>query len=113
MEPAVTASPERQFAALADPSRRAIFEKLAAKPLAVGELADFFPISRPAVSQHLRVLKAAKLVLHERAGTQNIYRVNPAGIAALRNYLDTMWGRALLDFKAVAETTYRARKERP
>jgi DNA-binding transcriptional ArsR family regulator len=97
---------ERQFAALADPSRRAIFEKLAKRPLAVGELAASFPISRPAVSQHLRVLGEARLVLHRREGTQNIYRVNPEGIATLRNYLDSMWTRALADFKAVAEATY-------
>ena len=103
-----------QLAALADPSRRAIFERLARKPMAVGELADLFPISRPAVSQHLRVLKDARLVEHEKSGTQNIYRVNPRGIAALREYLDTMWTRALGDLKAVAEATYqRQRKDRP
>lgn len=104
---------ERQLAALADPSRRAIFEKLAKQPLAVGQLADCFPISRPAVSQHLRILGEARLVLHQRDGTQNIYRVNPQGIATLRSYLDAMWSRALHDFKAVAESSYnRARKEK-
>ena len=103
-----------QLAALADPSRRAIFERLVKHPMAVGELADCFPISRPAVSQHLRVLKDARLVEHERSGTQNIYRANPAGIAALRDYLDSMWTRALGDFKAVAEATYRRqRKDKP
>jgi DNA-binding transcriptional ArsR family regulator len=101
---------EHQFAALADPSRRAIFEKLARQPLAVGELAELFPISRPAVSQHLRVLSDAHLVLHEREGTRNIYRINHEGIARLRSYLDTMWARALGDFKAVAEATYRDQK---
>jgi DNA-binding transcriptional ArsR family regulator len=107
-------SAERQFTALADPSRRAIFEKLVGRPLAVGELAEFFPISRPAVSQHLRVLADARLVLHERKGTQNIYRVDHEGIATLRNYLDTMWTRALGDFKTVAESTYRrSRREKP
>src|SRR5262245_13747779 len=100
-----------QLAALADPSRRAIFERLARKPMAVGELADLFPISRPAVSQHLRVLKDARLVEHERSGTQNIYRVNPAGIAALRGYLDTMWTRALGDLKTVAEATYQRQRK--
>jgi DNA-binding transcriptional ArsR family regulator len=105
---------DAQFAALADPSRRAIFERLVKQPMAVGELADCFPISRPAVSQHLRVLKAARLVEHERSGTQNIYRANPEGIAALRNYLDAMWSRALGDFKAAAETSYhRPRKDKP
>jgi DNA-binding transcriptional ArsR family regulator len=97
---------ESQFAALADPSRRAIFEKLAKHPLPVGELAKFFPISRPAVSQHLRVLSDARLVLHRREGAQSIYRVNPEGLATLRNYLDSMWTRALHDFKAMAEASY-------
>jgi DNA-binding transcriptional ArsR family regulator len=104
---------ERQFAALADPSRRAIFERLAKQPLAVGELAAGLPISRPAVSQHLRVLSEARLVRHERAGTQNIYRANPEGIATLRGYLDSMWTRTLADFKAAAEASYaKPRKEK-
>jgi DNA-binding transcriptional ArsR family regulator len=104
---------EKQLAALADPSRRAIFERLAKQPLAVGELADLFPISRPAVSQHLRILSKAQLVLFHRDGTQNIYRVNLEGITTLRNYLDAMWGRALHDFKAVAESSYNSsRKEK-
>jgi DNA-binding transcriptional ArsR family regulator len=103
---------ERQFAALADPSRRAIFEKLAKQPLAVGELAASFPISRPAVSQHLRVLAEARLVAHKREGAQNIYSVNPEGITTLRSYLDAMWTRALHDFKAAAEATYKSAKEK-
>ena len=102
---------DRQFAALADPTRRAIFERLIKKPLAVGAVAEAFPISRPAVSQHLRVLKEARLVMHERSGTQNIYRVNPEGIAALRKYLDAMWARALPDFKLAAELSYRQGKK--
>jgi DNA-binding transcriptional ArsR family regulator len=107
------ADADPQLAALADPTRRAIFERLARKPMAVGELASCFPVSRPAVSQHLRTLKAARLVEHEKSGTQNIYRVNPEGIAALRRYLDHLWTRALGDFKAAAEATYhRAGKER-
>jgi|SRR5271169_387597 len=97
---------ERQLAALADPSRRAIFEKLSKKPLAVGALAEHFPISRPAVSQHLRVLSEARLVSCERSGAQNIYHVNPDGIASLRKYLDSIWTRALHDFKSIAESTY-------
>lgn len=97
---------DAQLAALADPTRRAIFERLVKKPMAVGELADCFPVSRPAVSQHLRALKAARLVEHEKSGTQNIYRVNPEGIAALRRYLDVLWSRALGNFKAAAESTY-------
>lgn len=97
---------QTQLAALADPSRRAIFERLARRPMAVGELAAAFPISRPAVSQHLRALREAKLVVHEAQGTRNIYRVNPEGIAALRHYLDNLWTRALGDFKAAAEASY-------
>ena len=95
-----------QLAALADPTRRAIFERLVKKPMAVGELADGFPVSRPAVSQHLKALRAARLVAHEKSGTQNIYRVNPDGIAALRRYLDLLWTRALGELKAAAESTY-------
>lgn len=98
-----------QLAALADPTRRAIFERLAKRPMAVGELAAGFDVSRPAVSQHLAALKAARLVEHEKSGTQNIYRVNPDGIAALRRYLDNLWTRALGDFKALAESTYQRR----
>jgi len=98
---------DNQLAALADPTRRAIFERLARRPMSVGELAGGFPVSRPAVSQHLKALRAARLVEHEKAGTQNIYRVNPEGIAALRRYLDNLWTRALGDFKAAAEASYR------
>ncbi len=94
-----------QLQALADPTRRAIFERLARKPAAVGELADDFPISRPAVSQHLRVLKDAQLVLHDRTGTQNIYRIDREGLAKLRAYLDAMWEQALQSLKRVAEST--------
>jgi len=103
---------DAQLAALADPTRRAIFERLVRKPMAVGELALGFTVSRPAVSQHLRTLKAARLVEQERAGTRNIYRVNPDGIAALRRYLDQLWTRALGDLKAAAESTYRSGKDR-
>jgi DNA-binding transcriptional ArsR family regulator len=105
---------DRQFAALADPSRRAIFDRLARRPHAVRELAALFPISRPAVSQHLRVLADADLVLYRREGTQNIYSMNPAGLAELRKYLDAMWSRALGDFKALAESSYRkSRRDKP
>jgi DNA-binding transcriptional ArsR family regulator len=107
-------TPDRQFAALADPSRRAIFERLMKGPMAVGELAERFPISRPAVSQHLSVLEAARLVEHEKSGTRNIYRVNAAGVAALREYLDALWGRAMGEFKAAAEAAYqRAKGKKP
>jgi DNA-binding transcriptional ArsR family regulator len=109
----MTASVERQLAALADPSRRAILEALARRPRPVGELAERFPISRPAVSQHLRVLAQAGLVTSARDGTRNVYRVDPKGLAALRRYLDAMWSRALADFAATAEASYaKTRKER-
>jgi len=85
--------------ALGDPSRRAIIESLAERPRAVGELAEDLPISRPAVSQHLRVLKEAGLVTDRVAGTRRIYRLDPAGVAALRDQLDTYWNRALAGYQ--------------
>jgi DNA-binding transcriptional ArsR family regulator len=91
------------FAALADPTRRKVFERLAAKPLSVGELADGLPVSRPAVSQHLKILEAAGLVRYQIDGTRRVYRVDPRGIEAIRNYLDRFWDRALAAFKAAAE----------
>ncbi|MFF1613375.1 ArsR/SmtB family transcription factor [Amycolatopsis sp. NPDC058278] len=94
-----------QLAALADPSRRAIFEALRGGPRAVGELAADLPISRPAVSQHLKVLKAAGLVADRAVGTKRLYRLEPAGIAALRAYLDGMWSDALKAFAELAEST--------
>ena len=96
-----------QLAVLSDPTRRAIFERLARKPMSVAEVASGFDVSRPAVSQHLRVLKSAELVHNTPQGTRNIYRINPRGLAALRQYIDAMWDRALTDFKAVAEASYR------
>ena len=89
------------WAALGDPSRRSIVECLAERPRAVGELADALPISRPAVSQHLKVLKDAGLVSERAAGTRRIYRLNPAGVAALRDQLDTYWNRALAGYQDV------------
>jgi DNA-binding transcriptional ArsR family regulator len=88
--------------ALGDRTRRAIVECLAERPRAVGELADELPITRPAVSQHLKVLKDAGLVTDSVAGTRRIYRLNPAGVAALRDQLDTYWNRALAGFQDVA-----------
>jgi DNA-binding transcriptional ArsR family regulator len=88
---------------LADPTRRSIVTCLADRPRAVGELADELPISRPAVSQHLKVLKDAGLVTDEAAGTRRVYRLNPAGVAALRDQLDTFWNRALSGYQQVAE----------
>jgi DNA-binding transcriptional ArsR family regulator len=89
--------------ALGDPSRLAIVTRLAERPRAVGELAELLPISRPAVSQHLRVLKEAGLVTDHAAGTRRVYRLNPAGIAALRDQLETFWNRALDGYRDVVE----------
>jgi DNA-binding transcriptional ArsR family regulator len=89
--------------ALGDPTRRVIFERLADGPRAVGELASELPVSRPAVSQHLKVLKEAGLVIDQPAGTRRIYQVDPDGLAALRGYLDHFWGQALAGFEAAIE----------
>ncbi|WP_412101469.1 ArsR/SmtB family transcription factor [Micromonospora ureilytica] len=89
--------------ALGDPTRRAIIACLAERPRAVGELAEVLPISRPAVSQHLKVLKDAGLVTDRATGTRRVYRLNPAGVAALRDQLDTYWNRALTGFQDAAE----------
>jgi DNA-binding transcriptional ArsR family regulator len=89
---------------LGDPTRRAIFELLARHPCAVGELADQLPVSRPAVSQHLRVLKDGGLVVSRPEGTRRVYRLNPDGVSALRAYLDRIWDEALTAFQKAAET---------
>ena len=89
--------------ALADPTRRTIFERLAERPRAVGELASELPVSRPAVSQHLRVLKDARLVVDQREGTRRIYQVDPDGLALLRGYLDHFWDQALAGYKTAVE----------
>jgi len=89
---------------LADPTRRDIFERLGEGPRAVVDLARGLPVSRPAVSQHLRVLKEAGLVIDQRVGNRRIYRLNPDGLGVLRAYLDRFWDRALADFKAAAES---------
>ena len=89
--------------ALGDRTRRAIFVALAERPRAVGELAAELPVSRPAVSQHLRVLKEVGLVVERVAGTRRIYRLNPVGVSALRDQLDTFWNRALASYKDVVE----------
>ena len=88
---------------LGDPSRRAIFELLARRPSSVGELAEQLPISRPAVSQHLRVLKDGGLVTSESQGTRHVYRLNPNGVTALRAYLDRIWEESLTAFQKAAE----------
>lgn len=89
--------------ALGDPTRRAIFERLAERPLPVGELARELPVSRPAVSQHLKVLKGARLVIDRPVGTRRIYQLDPVGVGALRAYLDLFWNRALAAFKTAVE----------
>jgi DNA-binding transcriptional ArsR family regulator len=89
--------------ALGDPTRKAIFELLIDRPRAVVELAGELPVSRPAVSQHLRVLKDAGLVIDRPAGTRRIYRVQPDGLAALRADLERFWGRALATYKDLVE----------
>ena len=96
-------SPTDGFAALADPTRRKVFERLARRPLPVGELAAGLPVSRPAVSQHLKVLESAGLVHCDVDGTRRVYRIDPRGIEAIQNYLDRFWDRALAAFKAAAE----------
>jgi DNA-binding transcriptional ArsR family regulator len=91
------------WAALADPTRREIFERLIDRPSAVGELAQELPVSRPAVSQHLKVLKNAGLVLDRQEGTRRIYRVDPDGLATFRNELERFWTKALLTYKDIVE----------
>ena len=98
------------FAALADPTRRAVFERLGGGPRAVGELAEGLPVSRPAVSQHLKVLKEAGLVSDRAEGARRVYQIDPAGLGQLRAWLDRFWDQALAAFQAEAE---RAAEEEP
>lgn len=91
------------WAALADPTRRSIFELVAARPRAVGELAELLPVTRPAVSQHLKLLKTAGLVLDRAEGTRRIYRADPNGLVELRSQLDRFWNQVLANFKQVVE----------
>lgn len=91
------------FTALSEPMRVAILEKLSARPMAVGELAEGLPVSRPAVSQHLKVLKAASLVDVRAEGTRRVYHIDPAGLGAIRAWLDRHWDQALQAFAAAAE----------
>ena len=91
------------FAALAEPMREAIVERLAERPMAVGELAALLPVSRPAVSQHLKILKAAKLVRDRAEGTRRIYAIDPAGLGQIRAWLDRFWDQSLAAFAAAAE----------
>jgi DNA-binding transcriptional ArsR family regulator len=91
------------FAALGDPTRREIFARVAERPRAVGELARELPVSRPAVSQHLKVLKKAGLVVDRAEGNRRIYQVDAAGLAAMRAELDTFWNQALATYEEVVE----------
>jgi DNA-binding transcriptional ArsR family regulator len=100
------------LAALGDPTRRTIFERVAARPAAVGELTRGLPVSRPAVSQHLRVLKEAGLVREMAEGTRRIYRLDPRGIGAMREWLDDHWARALDAFQDFANAAADKEAER-
>ena len=96
-------SSARALSALADPTRRKVFERIAERPRGVGELAEGLPVSRPAVSQHLKVLKDAGLVRDERHGRTRVYHLDPAGLGELRAWLDRHWDQSLAAFKALAE----------
>ncbi len=102
----------QRLEALGDPTRRAIFERLASGPLAVVDIARTLPVSRPAVSQHLKVLKEAGLVIDRPEGTRRVYEIDRKGLAALRAYFDRFWTDALGAFQHAAEETY-ANKEKP
>src|SRR5690348_1537628 len=105
LEAPETAAAAAALGALADPTRRAIFERLAERPSAVVDLAGELPVSRPAVSQHLKVLSGSGLVVCHRAGNRHIYRLDPDGVEALRAYLERFWRRSMAAFKAAAEQT--------
>ena len=106
------ATNRRELDALGDPTRRAIFELLATGPLAVGELAGRLPVSRPAVSQHLKVLKEAGLVVDRPAGTRRLYQVDPDGVRGLRAWLDGVWTTALDAFRTAAEQPTEEKRKR-
>lgn len=94
---------KQQIQALGDPTRFAIFERLERGPLAVVQIAKGLPVSRPAVSQHLKVLKDVGLIRDQKAGNRRIYRIDPEGVAGLRDYFQQFWGDALASFKQVVE----------
>jgi DNA-binding transcriptional ArsR family regulator len=100
----VTYQHAQQLDALGDATRRAILERLLQGPQPVGELARNFPVSRPAISQHLRILKRARLVVDRPVGNRRLYELNPAGVDALRHYFDRFWDQALAAYKRAAET---------
>lgn len=92
------------FAALADPTRQLLLERLAKRPMAVGKLAAGLEVTRPAVSQHLKVLRSAGLVTVRQQGTRRVYQIDPKGVEAMRTYLDRFWDRALAALKLAAES---------
>ena len=102
----------KAFAALSDPTRREVFERLADGPRAVGELAQGLPVSRPAVSQHLKVLKEAGLVTDRAEGTRRVYQIDPQGLGQLRGWFDRFWDDALTAFAAETERQERERNDR-
>jgi len=101
-----------QIAALSDGTRRQIFDSLGKQASSVGNLAERLPVTRSAVSQHLRVLQDAGLVKHRKSGTRHVYYIDPEGVAKLRAYLDRTWERALLEFKMAAEKPEGERRRR-
>ncbi|MCW8985581.1 MAG: metalloregulator ArsR/SmtB family transcription factor [Thermoanaerobaculales bacterium] len=103
---------EHVLGALADPTRRRIFELLRSGPRAVGELAAGLPVSRPAVSQHLKVLREAGLVRERRQGTRGYYSIDPVGLEPLRTYLESFWGEVLAAFETAADEKMGGRDER-
>jgi DNA-binding transcriptional ArsR family regulator len=107
----VTTYQEKALQALGDPTRRQIFERLTQGPSPVGQLAHDLPISRPAVSQHLKVLKEAGLVFDRQAGTRRVYQVDPKAVEALREYFDSFWGQALQSFREAAQDQSRKDSE--
>jgi DNA-binding transcriptional ArsR family regulator len=98
-------SSDEVWSVLGDRTRRMILEYLAERPLAVVEIAERLPVSRPAVSQHLKVLKDSGLVSEDAVGRRHVYRLNPAGVSALRDQLDTFWNRALAGYEATLDGT--------
>ena len=105
------ANAERVFAALTDPTRRSVFERLRSGPRSVGEIANDLPVSRPAVSQHLKVLKEAGLVSDRSEGTRRIYHIDPNGLGAMRAWLDQFWTAALGAFVEEVNRTEKKEKE--
>jgi DNA-binding transcriptional ArsR family regulator len=109
----VAAYHDSQLDALGDATRRGILARLIDGPMAVGELAREFPVSRPAISQHLRVLKEANLVVDRAAGNRRLYELNPAGFETLREYFEQFWGQALSAFRREAEKPKKTQREKP